>query len=244
MNFKHSSLKTRSATPDSKGEQGLHARMHGHRVCSALFPEAAWKSSNSESATLVKTFRETKKKKAPTQEMFTSLQAWDAPRWPTRLRFHSAWLLILLLISSSLEGSPLFYISILKFLLREKCITLGFWQTLSSSCPTQSNLWTNGWWGRDPVTISKPLVNRKYDEIGCGLDFFLCTKMSWGLSIGPWNKNSGHALKSLWEIYAPQLCPRVTETYNLVDGIYISSNVRGCLMRWCKGEALGHDAIS
>lgn len=64
MNFKNSSLKTRSATPDPKSEQGLHARMQGHGVCPALFPEAAWKSSNSESATLVKTFRETKKKKA------------------------------------------------------------------------------------------------------------------------------------------------------------------------------------
>lgn len=61
------------------------------------------------------------------------------------LIFHNAWPWALLLISPSLEGTPVLAISIWKVLLRENSIQLGVWQTLSSSGPIQSNLWTDGW---------------------------------------------------------------------------------------------------
>lgn len=61
--------------------------------------------------------------------MFKSPQAWNVPRHQPFLHF-TAWLLLLLLTSLSLEGSPLFHISLLKFSLRESPIKLSFWQTL------------------------------------------------------------------------------------------------------------------
>lgn len=150
------------------------------RVCSVFLPEAAQKSSNSESATRAKTaWGKNKEEESPTQRQEV-LRDWNASRHSpdsTLLTFHSAWLLILLLIRLSLEGSPLFYVSILKLLLRESSIKLGFWQTWVHRV-LQSNLWANGWQSKEILKIPRPLGNWRYKEGMYGPNFFLCAKTS------------------------------------------------------------------
>ena len=131
MNFRNSSPKARSAIPDSKWELGVCARVPPHKCAFCTPSRSSLEVFKVRIGSMGKNILGGKKRRKPyTKARYSQIpQDWNASKHlpPSNLHtFHSAWLLILLLISLPLEGSPLFYIFILKSLPRENSIKLGF----------------------------------------------------------------------------------------------------------------------
>lgn len=132
INFRNSSPKARSAIPDSKWELGVCARVPPHKRAFCTPSRSSLEVFKVRIGSMGKNILGGKGEESPTQrqDILKFRKTGTLPDiFPLQPSYISQCLAIILLLTSlPLEGSPLFYLFILKSLPRENSIKLGFRQ--------------------------------------------------------------------------------------------------------------------